>query len=318
MNNPTFQSIYKPRTINDFILNTEIKKYINLLIEIDSIHILLTGNKCSGKTTMIQAIIRNYYGKDHTSIRNDILFINNLKEQGIVFYRNDLKTFCQSYSSLYGKKKTVVIDDMDIVPEYVQHIIRNYIDKYKNNVNFIMSCNNQKRVIDSIQSRLAIVRLDIPADISPLIRKIVESENIALTEKIENFLVKYSNYSIRTIINYLEKIKILGNIITDDNYHEIIADISFLEFDTYFGFIKSGRLHPAVEILSGLTDKGYSVIDILEYMLMFVKITDELEERFKYSVVTILCKYIEIFHNLHEDNIELVLLTSDIIQTQTV
>jgi DNA polymerase III delta prime subunit len=80
---------------------------------------------------------------------------------------------------------------MDIVPEYVQHIIRNYIDKYKNNVNFIMSCNKQKRVIDSIQSRLAIVRLDIPADISPLIRKIVDAENIVLTENIENFLVKY-------------------------------------------------------------------------------------------------------------------------------
>jgi DNA polymerase III delta prime subunit len=60
---------------------------------------------------------------------------------------------------------------MDIVPEYVQHIIRNYIDKYKNNVNFIMSCTTKKRVIDSIQSRLAIVRLDIPADISPLIQK---------------------------------------------------------------------------------------------------------------------------------------------------
>jgi hypothetical protein len=52
-------------------------------------------------------------------------------------------------------------------------------------------------------------------------------------------------------------------------------------------------------------------------MLMFVKITDGLEEGFKYSVVTILCKYIEIFHNLHEDNIELVLLTSDIINTNT-
>jgi uridine kinase len=85
-------------------LNAEIKKYIKLLIEIDNIHILLTGNKCSGKTTMIQAIIRNYYGKDHTSIRNDILFINNLKSR-VVFYRNELKTFCQSYSSIYGKKK---------------------------------------------------------------------------------------------------------------------------------------------------------------------------------------------------------------------
>jgi DNA polymerase III delta prime subunit len=149
-------------------LNAEIKKYIKLLIEIDNIHILLTGNKCSGKTTMIQAIIRNYYGKDHTSIRNDILFINNLKEQGIVFYRNELKRFV---SRIRPYTKTVVIDDMDIVPEYVQHIIRNYIDKYKNNVNFIMSCITKKRVIDSIQSRLAIVRLDIPADISPLIRK---------------------------------------------------------------------------------------------------------------------------------------------------
>jgi DNA polymerase III delta prime subunit len=123
MNNPRFNP-YTNRTIDDFILNAEKKKYIKLLIEIDNIHILLTGNKCSGKTT----IIRNYYGKDHTSIRNDILFINNLKEQGIVFYRNELKTFCQSYSSIYGKKETVVIDDMDIVPEYVQHIIRNYIE----------------------------------------------------------------------------------------------------------------------------------------------------------------------------------------------
>lgn len=314
MTEPTFLSIYKPKTIDEFYLNDGIKRYIKLLIEIDNIYILLTGNKCSGKTTMIHAIITNYYGKHYSDIRNDILFINNLKERGIVFYRNELKTFCQSYSSIYGKKKFVVIDDIDVVPEHIQHIIRNYMDKYKSNVHFIMSCNNQKRVIDSVQSRLAIIKMKTPTDISQLIKQIIKAENINLTEEIENFLIKYSNYSIRTIINYLEKIKIVGNVVTNDNYHEIIADISFLEFDKYFQFIKSRNLQSAITVMLELTDMGYSVIDILEYMLLYVKITDDLDENFKYSVVTLLCKYIEIFHNLHEDNIELVLLTNEILQ----
>jgi DNA polymerase III delta prime subunit len=315
MTEPTFHSIYKPKTIDEFYLKDAIKKYIKLLIDVNEIQILLTGNKCSGKTTMIQVIISTYYGSEYTHIRNDVLFINNLKEQGIIFYRNELKTFCQSYSSIYKKKKIVVIDDMDVIPEHGQHIIRNYIDKYKNNVHFIMSCNNQKRVIDSIQSRLAIIKLETPVDISPLIKKIVSANRIVLTEKIENFLIKYSNYSIRTIINYLEKIKILGDVVTDDNYHEIIADISFIEFNNYFGFIKSGDLPSAIKTISALTATGYSVIDILEYMLLYVKMTDELTEKYKYEIVTILCKYIYIFHNLHEDEIELVLLTNDVLKS---
>jgi DNA polymerase III delta prime subunit len=135
---------------------------------------------------------------------------------------------------------------MDIVPEYVQHIIRNYIDKYKNNVNFIMSCNNQKRVIDSIQSRLAIVRLDIPADISPLIRKNSRCREYRVDREYREFLVKYSNYSIRTIINYLE------NKNTGEHNHrrQLPRNHSghfVLEFDNYFGFVKSADYTPPLK-----------------------------------------------------------------------
>ena len=35
----------------------------------------------------------------------------------------------------------------------------------------------------------------------------------------------------------------------------------------------------------------------------------------RYEIIKLLCEYITIFHNVHEDEIELALLTNDIIKT---
>ena len=58
----------------------------------------------------------------------------------------------------------VVIDDMDILNEQSQQVFRNYIDKYKNNVNFICSCSNIEKIIESIQSRLYIFTIKCNTD----------------------------------------------------------------------------------------------------------------------------------------------------------
>ena len=44
------------------------------------------------KTSLLQATIREYYQTKNYSSDN-ILYINNLKEQGIQYYRNEVKTF---------------------------------------------------------------------------------------------------------------------------------------------------------------------------------------------------------------------------------
>lgn len=55
---------------------------------------------------MLNAIIQEYYKDIPMTRREDnILYINNLKEQGINYYRNDVKTFCQISSSIKNKKK---------------------------------------------------------------------------------------------------------------------------------------------------------------------------------------------------------------------
>ena len=54
------------------------------------------------------------------------------------------------------------------------------------------------------------------------------------------------------------------------------------------------------------------MVDILDYFYAFIKYTDMLTEDEKYASVPTICEYITIFHNVHENPIELTLFTIDI------
>jgi hypothetical protein len=76
--------------------------------------------------------------------------------------------------------------------------------------------------------------------------------------------------------------------------------------------LKNGNLAEAIKLLYSIYDKGYSVMDILDNYFIFVKITTLLEEEQKYSIVPFICKYITVFHNIHEDEIELALFSNNL------
>jgi DNA polymerase III delta prime subunit len=291
------------------------------LKDIDDMNLLIVGNSGSGKTSMLYAIIREYYGLSKTQgfPENNILFINNLKEQGISYYRNEMKTFCQSHSSIYGKKKMIIVDDIDMISEQCQQVFRNYIDKYKNNILFIAACSNAQKVIESIQSRIHIIRINKPTndDIRFVIQKIIKTENLFISDEAQEYILKFSNHSIRETINHLEKIFILGYTklpaLTLDECKKTCSNISFQQFETYVEFLKQQNLNDAIKSLYEIHDYGYSVIDILDYFFTFIKNTSLLSEDEKYKMIPIMCKYITIFHSIHEDIIELSLMTKDLI-----
>jgi len=54
----------------------------------------------------------------------------------------------------------IIIDDIDTINEQCQQIFRNYIDKYNHNVNFISACSNIQKIIESIQSRTHILKIN--------------------------------------------------------------------------------------------------------------------------------------------------------------
>ena len=312
----TFIAKYKPYYLHDFCMNEKMMSVLQTLLEIDDLNILFIGASGSGKTTLLYSLIREYYGFSKTSSipETNILFINNLKEQGIHFYRNEMKTFCQSHCSVYGKKKMIVIDDIDTINEQSQQVFRNYIDKYKHNINFISVCTNIQKVIESIQSRVHIIQLSPPSetDIINIMNYIIDRENLDISDESKEYLMTISNRSLRVIINYLEKIYIYGKKIDLDTCKSLCSTIPVNIFEKYIVFLKEYDVASAIQLLYDIYDQGYSVIDILDYLYTFVKITDLITEETKYKIIPYLCKYITIFNKLHENVIELAFFTNNI------
>jgi DNA polymerase III delta prime subunit len=312
-----FVNKYQPLLFDDFGVDNEIIKILKTMILMNNLNILLIGDIASGKTTLLNSLIREYYtGYKPKEYEDNIMYINNLKEQGINYYRNDVKTFCQTCSAIKGKKKFIVLDDIDLINEQSQQVFRNCIDKFSHNVHFISSCSNIQKVIESIQSRLTLIKIKpLQKDqLFKIIDKIKAIENISMDDEAEEFIVNISNKTVKILINYMEKFKLVNEHITFNLAVKLCSNISFITFEDYTKFIKNKKLNEAIGLIYEIYDKGYSVMDILDNYFMFVKNTNILDETEKYNVIPIICKYITIFHNIHEDEIELALFTNNLIE----
>jgi len=316
----TFISKYKPFRIDDFQASDEFLSILRALFAMDELNILFVGDTNSGKTSFLYAVIREYYNipNDGTLPENNIMFINNLKEQGINYFRTEMKTFCRSHSSIYGKKKMIVIDDMDSINEQSQQVFRNYIDKYKRNVNFIFTCTNTQKIIESIQSRVHILYLKSldETKIRVIMDHILQNESIHMENEAKDYIIKISDGVVRNVINNLEKIYIYSlndpDNISTEKCIQLCSNISLRQFDVYIQSFQTQNIAKSIQILYQIHDHGYSVIDILNYFFVFVKVTDLLNETQKYEVIKIICKYITIFNKIHENVIELALFTNDV------
>jgi DNA polymerase III delta prime subunit len=315
MDQPLFSNKYQPLYFNDFETDDEMIDILYTLINMNNLNILFIGDIGAGKTTYLNASIKEYYkGYAHHQYQDNILHINSLKEQGISYYRNDVKTFCQTCSSIKGKKKIIVLDDIDIINEQSQQVFRNCIDKYSHNVHFIASCSNSQKVIESLQSRFIIIKIKPLQrhNLNKIMNKIVVSENISISAMAKEFILNVCNNNAKILINYMEKLKLLNEEITLELATSICTNISFFTFEDYTQFLKDGKLSSAVKLLYNIYDKGYSVMDILDNYFLFVKITNSLSETQKYDIIPIICKYITVFHNIHEDEIELALFSNNL------
>jgi len=307
---------YQPRVLEDFKLDDSLRLLIKTLLDIDNLNILFCGAMASGKTSILNAIIREYYTGYYENKYNDnILHINNLKDQGINYYRSEVKTFCQTSSVIPGKKKFIVLDDIDFINEQNQQVFRNCIDKYKHKVHFMSSCSNIQKVIDSIQSRFTMIKLQPmkPDHIKDIIYKIKSNENITIDADAEEFMINISNSSVNVIINYMEKFKLINKHVDINLVCQLCSNIDFGIFEKYTNYILNKDLGLAFDLIYDIYEKGYSVIDILDNYFLFIKITNIVSDDIKYKIIPYICKYITIFYDLHEDEIELALFTNNLV-----
>ena len=312
----SFLKKYKPTHYKDFIIDDEYINLLNTLQNMDNLNILFIGEQGVGKTSLITATINEYYNTTKPS-KYDVLYINSLKEQGINYYRNNLKTFCQTKCSNPLKKKFIILDDIDYINEQSQQVFRNCMDKYSHNVHFLISCTNIQKVIDNIQSRSIIIQLNkINLKLLKKFSNFIEKEeNIIIDEDAKKFLFNICENSFQKLLIFLQKFKLFDNKITLQHAKELCCNINYLELQNYTNcWYKEKDYKKSIQIMFKIYDKGYSVLDILDNYFSFIKITDILEEEQKYKIIKFICKYIAIFYKIHENKIELTFFTNNLIK----
>lgn len=226
---------YRPQKIDDLILP---EKYLNKFKDFikNPSNILLSSiNPGTGKTSTMNALIKegNF----------ESLFINASLENGIDVLRGKIIQFAAS-ESFDGKPKIVILDECDQFTDSAQGALRGIIEEFASNCRFILTCNYITKIIPAIVNRFEVYDFDEVLDknkqelvpkIFNYLKEILENEKVQFSQ--EDLVNVIKNYypSIRGMVACLQKSN-FNNVLSldiqkDSDFSEIIEFVKKRDFD---------------------------------------------------------------------------------------
>lgn len=205
---------YRPRKLEDLILNESAAKQINGIVQNQlATHLLLEGSAGIGKSSLAKIIVNDILKCQH-------LYINASDESGIDTIRNKVTNFART-KSIDGNIKVIILDEADGITGGGLRALRNTMEEYSAHTRFILTANYKHRIIEPILSRVQEISLNPPLqDIVKRCHNILKAENVVISdkEKIKFVELVQSFYpDIRRTINALQKFSVDGELVIDDN-----------------------------------------------------------------------------------------------------
>ena len=222
----------------------------------------------------------------------------------------------EAFSPIYNKKKIIVINEISQLDVSKQLILKNYLDTWSNNFILLSTSTTYENVEPDIISRTININLTQTYQLLyKYINFICKNENITIDQKSIKLLISISNNSKTKILNYLQFNSLYNKKISYNILQSKIILINDNEFETYTKLCLEKNILKATTYINTLSSKGYSVIDLYNMYINYIKNCDlkELTEDKKFKLIKIINKYILIFNIIHERNYELYLLTNNII-----
>lgn len=268
VNNLLWVEKYRPKTLSDCILPTDLVTVFNGMIKEQSIpNMMFYGKAGTGKTTVARAIA-NELGASH-------ILINCSEENGIDTLRTKIRQYASTIS-LTGGFKIVILDEFDYAnAQSIQPALRGAIEEFADNCRFILTCNYKNRIIDPLHSRCTGIDFTVPntekaqiaMGILGRIETILANEKISYEKQVLVNLVKKHFPDIRRIINELQRYSSSGKIDvgilaqgSTESYKELLGYMKAKDFASCRKWIIQNIDLNTTEFFKRLYNELYSVL----------------------------------------------------------
>ena len=142
---------YRPSTLEDLIMPERIRTKLN-----DGVyqHLLFYGSPGTGKTSAAKALC-NQFGHEYR-------YINASDETSVDVIREKISKFCTtaSLTSLEGKMKVVILDEIDGVSDQFNKALKATMDSFSKNTRFIATTNHINKIPEAVLSRFEQINFD--------------------------------------------------------------------------------------------------------------------------------------------------------------
>ena len=262
---------YRPKTIEDCILPTSIKKtFCDFLDKGEVPNLLLAGPAGCGKTTVAKALC-NELGVDY--------YVINGSDEGrfLDTVRNNAKNFASTVSlSSTAKHKVIIIDEADNTTNDVQLLLRASIEEFSGNCRFIFTCNYKNKIIEPLHSRCAVVEFGIKGKDKPAlaaqffkrVQEILATESIEYDNKVLVELVNKHFPDWRRVLNECQRYSVGGKIdagilatFSDVAVNDLIKNLKEKNFPEVRKWVVSNLDNDTTVLLRRIYDALYDALE---------------------------------------------------------
>lgn len=316
---------------------------------------LLAGEEGSGKTTLLVDFICQYYPISESAVsayfasdtdpQFNLLFFHSYKSQCIADIRDQLNAFCPIRCSFPNRKKIVVVDDADTLPDPMQQLLCGYMDKYEHSVLFVGTCTCPQKLNDRFQSRF--IQLQVPTISSATMHEYIQWEaerhHLCLEPDALSFLQRVCTNHLKKTQQQLHKLALYLCPATSPpapllsvSRDTLCAVCSFISPDTWNQILTHAHKQDeswtlsAVQLMA-LIDAGHSLPDIytsfVDFIIYIFQFTTNktqpvpqsdsngivvLSSAQRYECIKIACHHMSIYYRVTETETQLLLFANDL------